>query len=193
MYDPTIHRRRTLRLKDYDYSTGAFYFTLCTHNRKCVFGDVSQGQVILSRIGSVVLDEWERTRQVRPEAELDACVIMPNHFHGIVFIHGTEAGSPHSRTLSPPARGSRAGTNGALSGAEPPPQRLARSFGAFLGGFKSAITSRVNTLLDMRGRPLWQRNCYEHVIRNDRDLQARRDYIAFNPARWEEDEYYPGP
>ena len=177
-YDPEIHHRRSLRLKDYDYSVGVFYFTICVHNRRRVFGRVSDGQVILSKLGAIVLDEWEHTPQVRAEVEIDAFVVMPNHIHGIIFIHGGNDPS--------------AGPADA-DGSKQRLERLAKSFSAFLAGFKAAITSRANVLVKARGRTLWQRSGYDHVIRNDRDLQARRQYIEFNPARWEEDEYYPEP
>ena len=81
--------RRSIRLQGYDYTqAGAYFVTICTHNRQCLFGDIADGEMRLNRLGQIVVDEWMKTAQIRAEIELDEWVVMPNHFHGIVVIGG---------------------------------------------------------------------------------------------------------
>jgi REP element-mobilizing transposase RayT len=86
-YDPQHHRRRSIRLKEYDYSqAGAYFVTICTQHRKCLFGDVVDGEMRLNDAGRTVRDEWLKSQAIRNEIALDAFVVMPNHFHGIAII-----------------------------------------------------------------------------------------------------------
>jgi len=79
--------RRSIRLHGYDYSQARAYFvTICTQNRECLFGDVIDGEMVLNDIGKIVADEWMKSGESRNEIELDDLVVMPNHFHGIVMI-----------------------------------------------------------------------------------------------------------
>jgi REP element-mobilizing transposase RayT len=84
--------RRSIRLRDYDYSQGGAYFvTICARHRACLFGDVIGDGVELTTLGCIVEDEWLRTPAIRPQVTLDAYVIMPNHFHAVLFIDGDRA------------------------------------------------------------------------------------------------------
>jgi len=171
-YDPTKHHRRSIRLPGYDYGQATAYFvTICTQNRECVFGEVINGQVVLSEAGELAREEWLRSADIRSEIELDAFVVMPNHLHGIVVTRDVGA---HGRAPLPLA-----------------PHRPPRSLGSFVAGFKSAVTKRINEIRDAPGVPVWQRNYYEHVIRDEDDLDRVRRYIAENPLRWEEDPENP--
>jgi putative transposase len=86
-YDPNIHHRRSIRLPGYDYSqSGAYFVTICAYQRQCLFGDVVDGQMVLNQYGAIVADEWQKSSVIRREIELDAWMVMPNHFHGIVII-----------------------------------------------------------------------------------------------------------
>jgi putative transposase len=86
-YDPDKHHRRSIRLPGYDYSQpGAYFVTICAYQRQCIFGDVIDGQMRLNQYGAIVADEWQKSSIIRREIELDAWVVMPNHFHGIVII-----------------------------------------------------------------------------------------------------------
>ncbi len=169
-------RRRSIRLKDFDYARyGPFFVTICVEDRKCLFGAVMEGQMHLTHFGHIGESEWRRGAEVRRAAVSDAYVVMPNHFHGIVSIlnSGTEA----------------LGRAGAHSRA--PLRRQSRSLGAMIAQFKATTTRRINEDRGTPGTVVWQRNYYEHVIRDERDLERIRDYIAANPARWEEDGYHP--
>jgi putative transposase len=169
-------QRRSLRLKEFDYSQeGAYFITVCTWNWRCIFGEIMAGEMRLNESGKVVEHEWSETEKVRAQVKLDYYVIMPNHFHGIFFIQNpdraTHRVAPTGRKPFGPASG---------------------SVGAIMGQFKSKATKRINELWKTSGARVWQRNYYEHVIRDDDDLNRIRQYIIDNPARWQEDENYPG-
>ena len=86
-YNPNTHHRRSIRLKDYDYrQPGAYFITICTHNKVCLFGDVVHGIMHVNTFGRIVADEWQHTATVRSNVTLDAFVVMPNHVHGIIRI-----------------------------------------------------------------------------------------------------------
>ena len=161
--------RRSIRLQGYDYSqAGAYFVTLCTQNRECLFGEIVNGEMRLNEAGRVVADEWINTAEIRDEIELDEWVVMPNHFHGILVI-----------TVG---RGDR---RVAPTGPQP------RSIGAVMAGFKSAATKRINELRQTPGMKLWQRNYWEHIVRNEPELNRIREYIHNNPAQWVLDKLHP--
>jgi len=136
-------------------------------------GDVVNGEMRLNELGQVVKSEWLKTAEIRDNVKLDAFVIMPNHIHGIVVItdncRGTACRAPTEQFGKP--------TPGSLS-------TIVRSF-------KSAVTKRINEMRHTPGIPIWQRNYYEHVIRNEDDLNEIREYILNNPLRWELDSENP--
>ena len=171
-----LPNRRSVRLPDPDYTEpGAYFVTLCTHDRRCILSEVTLDGLRPTPIGEIVCDEWRRSADLRAEVELDAFVVMPNHIHGIVVIGGT---SPRDH------RGPRAHGRAPL-------RRPARSLGAFVAGFKAAATSHINRLAGTPGAPVWQRNYYEHIIRSDKEFARVRQYIAENPGRWAEDPENP--
>lgn len=176
-YNPPPHHRRSIRLPAYDYTQpGAYFLTVVTHQRQCLFGEVVDGQVLVSAYGEAVRQEWLRSTQIRREIQLDAFVVMPNHIHGIVIIGGQTVVGAHGRAplgRAPPGRA--------------PLHRSARSLGSFIAGFKSAVTKRVNHMRRTPRLPVWQRNYYEHVIRSEEYLHQIRQYITDNPAQWDED------
>lgn len=86
-YDPQTHHRQSIRLKNYDYSQpGSYFITICTQDRKCLFGEIKNGVVNLNKIGELVKNEWLRTSEIRPNIIVDEFVIMPNHLHIILII-----------------------------------------------------------------------------------------------------------
>ena len=130
-YDLEKYHRRSIRIRGYDYWQGGMYFvTICTRDRESLFGEVVDGDVRLNKFGHIVREEWEISAVIRREIELDAFVVMPNHVHGIVIITVGNVGATGRSPL-------RSG----------PPKR---SLGALVGGFKSAVTKRIN---DLRGTP----------------------------------------
>jgi len=172
--DMPDNNRRSIRLREYDYAQpGSYFVTICTHNHKCLFGEVINTEMHLNKLGEIVAAEWRRTAEIRSEIVLDAFVVMPNHVHAVVFITEFQRDS---------AEGSLPRT---LQGSGP------RSLSALVAGFKAATTRRANALRRRPIVPFWQRNYYEHIVRNEQDLDRIRQYVTDNPARWSEDGYHP--
>jgi REP element-mobilizing transposase RayT len=181
-------RRRSTRLQDHDYaSPGAYFVTVCTKGRECIFGEVEGDEVRLTREGKAAAACWLDIPQHFPHVELDQWVVMPNHLHGILLIGGRGeafANRPEEcegslEANASPLRISRAhGTN-------------RQSLGAIIQNYKSVSTRLLNRAHGVSGKSIWQRNYYEHVIRGDEDLARIRRYIAGNPARWDLDEENP--
>jgi REP element-mobilizing transposase RayT len=173
-YSPGQHRRRSIRLSGYDYSqNGAYFITVCTKNRQCLLGEIENGEMRLNDAGRIVVAEWMKTAEIRSGIELDACVVMPNHFHGIFVVsdgRGTARRAPTVERFGQPVPG---------------------SIPTVIRAFKSAVTKRINEMRQIPGEPLWQRNYYEHVIRNDDELNRIRQYIIDNPAKWDMDKENP--
>ena len=173
-WDRKPHRRRPLRLKDYDYrQEGAYFITICTHNRKCLLAEIIDHELRLNNWGRVVESEWRQTAILRPHVSLDVYVVMPNHFHAIFFLSQDRATQRVAPTEEKPATGPKSA-----------------SVGAIVGQFKSQVTKRIKALWGPAIEPIWQRNYYEHIIRDEDDLNRIREYIEYNPVRWLEDEYY---
>ena len=174
-YDPNIHHRRSIRLPGYDYrQSGAYFVTICAYQRQCLFGDIVNGQMILNQSGMVVADEWQKSALIRREIKLDAWVVMPNHFHGIVIINNN------------------VGANGRSPLHNGSPVRIKpQSLSSLMAGFKSITTKKINILRDAPGIKLWQRNYYEHIIRNQDAMDKIRQYIINNPVSWEIDQLHP--
>jgi putative transposase len=154
-------RRRSIRMRGYDYTTHAAYFiTLCTHKRASLFGTILDNVVQLSPVGKLVQNLWIATPETRPGVTLDAFITMPDHFHAIVILPGARRAGIESSAFV----------------------RRPRSLGSLVAGYKSACTS-VNALLGTTGFKVWQRNYYERVIRDEGSLQQMRRYLAANPLR----------
>jgi putative transposase len=174
--------RRSIRLPGWDYTrTGAYFVTIVTYQRETLFGAIVDGEMVLSESGRIVAEEWERTAVVRPYVRLDEFVVMPNHIHGILVItdeHGR--GTATRRGMAPPCP--YVGKFG---------KPIAGSLPTIVRAFKSAVAKRINERRGTPGVPVWQRNYYEHIVRNERELNAIRQYIRDNPGRWAEDAENP--
>jgi REP element-mobilizing transposase RayT len=206
-YDPACHHRRSIRLKGYDYSrAGAYFITLCAQDRQCLFGEVLDGVMRLNDAGRMVVTEWERLPERFPNVVLDAFVVMPNHVHGIIVI--TDA-IPVGAGLVP-AQNKRATTRVAPTvgddrvttrvaptvGDDRATTRVAPTVGEIIGAYKSVTTVVYTRGVKQFGWPafrtrLWQRNYYEHIIRDDESLNRIREYITNNPMQWELDRENP--
>jgi putative transposase len=163
---------RPPRLSGHDYrSTGAYFVTTNAFQRSWLFGEVGSGQVQLNQYGRILEEEWLRSQLLRREVALDAFVVMPDHFHGIVVLSGSDEGNVCE-------------TAGAANNPGACLRRHPRSLGSLMAGFKSATTRRINTLRGSPGRAVWQSNYHEHVIRNERELAGIRTYIQNNPLKY---------
>ena len=192
-YNPEIHRRRSIRLQGYDYSqAGAYFLTICTHERKCLFGEITDDKMHLNDAGRIVAEEWLKTPVIRAEIELDEWVVMPNHFHGIAVITDTGATNRHGAKKRNTDDRPVGRCSGRFNGRPPvaPTGPKPKSIGAMMSGFKSSVTSRVNAYRQLSGSEVWQRNYWDHIIRNETELTTLRKYIRTNPARWQQDSLY---
>lgn len=187
-YNPNQHHRRSIRLGGYDYSSpGAYFIILCTYQRQCLFGVIINDQMQLNDLGQIVADEWTKTLQIRPDFKLDEWIIMPNHLHGIVLISTSK--QPNNKTTVVGAHSCAPLPNNPVS--KGIAYRRPRSLSSFVAGFKSATTKHINRMRDASGTPVWQRNYYEHIIRNEASLQLIRQYIQTNPLSWCDDQLHP--
>ena len=185
-YDPERHHRRSIRLRGYDYrAVGAYFITIVAQDRACLFGEVVEGAMRLNDAGRMVERWWLELNCRFPHVLTDAYVVMPNHFHGIVVIH-----SPPPDTTAPPDVGADLrvcpntrvcpDSTGAHAGAPLP---------TIVQWFKTMTTNEYIRMVKhagwtpFQGR-LWQRNYYEHIIRNERALERIRNYILTNPQHW---------
>jgi putative transposase len=176
-YNPDLHHRHSIRLKTFDYTQNAGYFvTICTYQRELTFGRIESGEMFLSEVGRIVVECWQEIPEHFPFVELDLFVVMPNHFHGILFVVKDEFSSEDKSGGRPP-------DSPVLKGPEK------GSLGAIIALFKQAVTRRVNQTR-LERTYIWQRNYHEHIIRNDADLQRLQEYTLNNPLRWHEDRFY---
>lgn len=182
--DPAIYRRKIIRLKKYDYSTpGAYFITICTINKTPFFGVVIDGEMHLNETGRISIKCWEDMPDYFQRISLDLFVIMPNHFHGIINIEGA---MNRAATEGDADSGLR---SGAIHCAQGDHRKTPITLGAIVRSYK-ALTSRLIRLSDIKEFG-WQANYYEHVIRNDIELNKIREYIMTNPLRWELDRENP--
>jgi REP element-mobilizing transposase RayT len=161
-YNPDIHHRRSIRLKGYDYSQEGLYFiTICAQNRECLFGAVTP-EMTLNDAGRMIECQWLSLRLRFPNIELHEYVVMPNHFHGILEI----TASTKNKTVNDMMDAFKSTTTV-----------------EYIRGVKNCRWQRFN------GK-LWQRDYWEHIIRNEQSLHTISDYIINNPANWNTDKLY---
>jgi len=180
-YDPAKHHRRSIRMRGYDYhNTGAYFVTICTKNRECVLNDPI--------VNGIIHDVWSALPNWFPTIELDEFVVMPNHTHFVIWNnvgtplagvqdkdktrdHITDGGRPRPYVI-------------------PQPQKIniAPALGDIIGAFKSLVFKVYLNWIEVndpsRRAKFWQGNYYEHIIRNDHELNAIRQYIIDNPINW---------
>lgn len=192
--------RRSIRLPDFDYTNpGAYFVTICAHDRQYLFGDVVDGLMRVNGWGEIVQQTWAALPEHFTHVELDQFIVMPNHVHGIIVLKddaaavGAKQVSSASPAFVPPVfapvlNQGKAGESLAL----PLHGTVAGSLCAVVQNFKSVTARKINKSRHTPAHPVWQRNYYEHVIRNDCDLAAICEYIAGNPARWLDDEHHLG-
>jgi putative transposase len=156
--DPSDYHRRSIRLPDYDYTRpGAYFITIVIHRREPLLGRIVADEMILNQHGELVRHAWLDLPNRYVNVRVNHFCVMPNHIHGILELMDVEPVVNHY-----------------------PVHEIVR-------GFKSVSTNRVNNLRLAPGQPVWQRNYYEHIIRNEREFQAIIDYMATNPIHWDQD------
>lgn len=170
-YDPVKHHRRSIRLKGYDYSQAGFYFvTICCYQRQRLFGEIVDGTMRLNQYGEIVAETYKWLSLRYSYVHLDKWIVMPNHFHGIIVL------------TNKPRRGVSRNA---------PTQPKRKPLGQLIGVFKTVSSKKINQIRNVPGIPVWQRNYYEHIIRNENALNNIRQYIINNPLSWHQDQLHP--
>jgi putative transposase len=162
-----VHHRKNIRLKDYDYSLpGGYFVTINTIERGNFLGEVVQENMMLNKYGTIVQETWNDLIHHVKNIELDIFTVMPNHVHGIIII------------LDSPVR----------AGSEPALTKQHVGLPEIVRQFKTFSARRLNECRSVEHGSVWQRNYYEHIIRNDKELEHIRKYIYYNPSQWKVDE-----
>jgi putative transposase len=155
-YDPDFHHRQSIRLDGYDYSrSGAYFITICTHDRECLFGDIVNGTMVFNTVGDIARSHWQQLPQHHPNIIMDESIVMPNHLHGIIILESSTDGT--------------------------------KLISEIIRGFKTFSAKAINKERGLRGVPVWQRNYYDRIIRNELELDRVRQYITNNPYNWDTD------
>jgi putative transposase len=188
------HQRRSLRLKEYDYSqSGAYFVTLVTKSRECLFGEVNAGVIQLTKYGTILQRTWTNLPLHYPNIILEAFVVMPNHIHAIIGIIATDSES------SGLILGNNSEQKDYLNGETylrvdkftNPNRKTRHSLPEIVRAFKSFSARQINQMRHTPGIALWQRNYYDHIIRNQAEMERIVLYIQANPGKWLEDEENP--
>jgi len=189
-YNPNIHHRKSIRLKGYDYSQAGLYFiTICVQNREYLFGKIVNAKMELNDAGRMVATEWFKLTSRYDNIKLHEFIIMPNHFHAILEIVGATLVVAQNNTV--------AQNNADMGNGQP--QEVAptnkKTIGNMVGAFQSIATVQYirgvkNSGWEPFNGKLWQRNYYEHIIRNEKSHQNISEYIINNPAKWANDKSY---
>lgn len=161
-----LPQRKSPRLKGYDYAQeGAYFVTTCVKSRKSFFATIDEKSISLTPAGEMLAYWWQQLPQKYTDVELDYFVVMPNHFHGIVCLNR------HQQTLVEP------------------------SLSDVMRWFKAMTTNAyIRAVKEQDWQPfegkLWQRSYHDHIIRTEADLNRIREYVLYNPERWQEDKFY---
>jgi putative transposase len=174
---PRQDRRRSMRLKEYDYGQpGAYFITICTHKRACLFGSIVNAEMQLNETGRIVQAVWSELPVRFPEIRVDSFITMPNHIHGIILV-GAQFIAPSD---SPPD---------IIENPARPVKNHAPTLGVIIRAYKAISTREIRRTVKVDFR--WQRNYYEHIVRNEESLNRIREYIVNNPLQWEVDRENP--
>jgi REP element-mobilizing transposase RayT len=188
-YDPEKHHRRSIRLQGYDYAKpGGYFITVVAHRRECLFGEIADARMQLNAAGQMVEKWWLELEHKFPAVSTGTYVVMPNHFHGVIVINDVPVGA--DLRVGPGVSkedGAHVETEGAH--AEDRGAHVGAPLPVIVQWFKTMTTNEYIRGVKQLGWPafdgkLWQRNYYEHIIRNDDDANRIHQYIESNPAGW---------
>ncbi|NIK73953.1 REP element-mobilizing transposase RayT [Thermonema lapsum] len=184
-------------MRGYDYSKpGAYFITIVTHNRQCLFGEIKNGAMVLNDAGFIARKYWLEIPSHFPHTQLDEFIIMPNHIHGIIIICDNEhVGAKNTdivgaknidivveaKNFSPLQQTPKP----LVTSTNQQPQSPSRTIGSIIRGFKIGVTKWFRQNTDIYN--VWQRNYYEHIIRNEKEFNNIRRYIINNPVNWAND------
>ncbi len=219
-YNPKKHNRRSIRLQGYDYSQAGFYFiTLCVQNRINLFGKIENGKMLLNDFGKIAKTEWQKTTTIRKNCSLGEFIVMPNHFHAVISIDYQIKNSRGESQFAPTVFKSQFAPTESKSQFAPTEFKSpSHTVGAIVRGYKGAVTKQIKELfielekLDnsqgeskfppieseflrdriFQKKSIWQRNYWEHIIRDNRAFKNISNYIVNNPQKWEDDKLNRG-
>lgn len=183
------HQRKSIRLSGYDCSlAGGYFITIVTKGREQLFGSIVDGKMKLNVVGRIVYRTWIEIPAHYPYVELDTFCVMPNHFHGIIILKDDCRGGSANKESVPEiaTSGKKFLANNAQT--RPYPRHKRHGLSEIVRWFKSFSARRINAIRKISGVSVWQRNYYEHIIRDERDYANIFDYIQTNPLNWETDE-----
>ncbi|OGB68901.1 MAG: hypothetical protein A2Y94_04085 [Caldithrix sp. RBG_13_44_9] len=208
-HDPDKHHRRSIRLTGHDYSqAGVYYVTICVQDRVCLFGKINNGELKLNDAGNMVNNWWNKLPQKFTNVELDDYIIMPNHVHGIIIV-GADPVCPKDQNIINYSKinmsegqtdpGDKQMDSGDQQKGEHvgSPLRKPVPLSRIIQWYKTMTTNEYIRNVKQNGwfpfkKHLWQRNYYEHIIRDENDLKRIRKYIIENPLNWKSDHENPG-
>lgn len=184
--------RKSPRLQGYDYrQEGAYFVTICTHQRGWLFGEVVEGVMNLNSSGHIAEQCWQAIPDHFPQVEIDAFVVMPNHVHGIIVIAGQPTRRDgRTRREERTRHDGRTRHASSLQSTERPRGAQAGSLGAIAASYKSAVTRQIRELLGSDDLPVWQERYHDHIIRNEQSLNQIRQYVIHNPELWQQDTFF---
>jgi putative transposase len=192
-YDPQKHHRRSIRLKGYDYTQpGAYFVAIVAWGRQEIFGQIRDRNMALSPIGQVVMRTWQGLPRYFPNVVLGEFCVMPSHVHGIIQLVEPDwrwGGSITTPVSEPDPIMNKRGQEPA--GGETRPYPMRHGLPEIVRAFKSYSARQINYLRHTAGSPVWQRNYYERVVRNEEELRQMADYISNNPLGWDTDDENP--
>lgn len=185
-YDLKFHHRRSIRLRGYDYSQcGAYFITICVQRLECLFGMINNGNMILNDYGKIVKKCWYDIQNHYLKIELPEFVVMPNHCHGIIIV-GAGLSRPENVEKNAGSLDKNNFNNHDKIGRDNP----APTIGNVVGYFKYIATKQINTVINNGVQKIFQRNYYEHMIRNENEYNNIAQYIKNNPLNWLKDKNY---
>ena len=170
-FNPFIHHRKSIRLKDYDYSMSGLYFiTICCNDRMCIFGEIINGDITLNNLGNSAKECWLEIPDHFPNAILHEFIIMPNHVHGIIELINLDSVKSETSHVNKFQK------------------MIPNSIGSIVKGFKIGVTKWARKNSDII--TVWQRNYHEHIIKNQISYHNISSYIVNNPQKWQDDKFY---
>jgi REP element-mobilizing transposase RayT len=211
------YRIGSVRRPNWDYAgNGQYFITLVVQGRNCIFGEIEHKIIRYNNWGKIVIDEWNKSFDLRDELICEAFVLMPNHLHAIIRINkmeNLESIESHGRAIQTPSIQTPSIQTPSIQtpSIQTPSiqtkeikqefRRKPKSVSSFIAGFKSAVTTQINNFIDQnqdenpnpeigkfnRKNRLWQANYHDHIIHNSEEYQHIQTYIVNNPAKWDED------
>ena len=179
-----LPKRKQIRLKNYDYSLpGWYYITICTQDREQLFGEIMNGKMILNEFGKIINKTIQFLPKRYPPIDLDIYQLMPNHLHMIIVINPPPVRAIHESPVMIHAH--------VRAHHDTPLRNKRQLLSKCIGYFKMNTAKHINQLRNISGRPVWQRNYYEHIIRDEESLNKIREYIQLNPQMWKRDRNNP--